>query len=75
MTRREAQAYRKRWQLVGETQRNERRQLSMEAKFRRLDQCYQNAAGLGLLKQYAAARQNGEREVQLRWGRLKGLAL
>jgi hypothetical protein len=75
MTRQEAQAYRTRWQLVREIQRNERRQLSMKAKLRQLDQCYQNAAGLGLLKQYAAARQKGEREVQLRWRRLKGLAL
>jgi hypothetical protein len=39
-----------------------------------LDQCYQIAAELGLLKRYAAARRKGEREVQLRWRRLKGLA-
>ena len=75
MTRQEGQAYHSRWRLVGEIQRDERRQLSIQAKLRQLDQCYQTAAGLGLLKQYAVARRKGEREVQLRWRRLKGLAL
>lgn len=75
MTRQEARAYLSRWQLVGEVQEDERRRLSIQAKLRQLDQCYQTAAGLGLLKQYAAARRKGEREVQLRWRRLKGLAL
>ncbi len=75
MTRQEARAYLSRWQLVGEVQEGERRRLSIQAKLRQLDQCYQTAAGLGLLKQYAAARRKDEREVQLRWRRLKGLAL
>ena len=53
MTRQEARAYHSRWQLVGEIQEDERRRLSIQAKLRQLDQCYQTAAGLGLLKQYA----------------------
>jgi hypothetical protein len=74
MTKKEAKAYRDRWQLVDKVQSGERRRLSIEEKLRQLDQCYQTAADLGLLKQYAAARRKGEREVQLRWRRLKGLA-
>ena len=74
MTKREAQAYRDRWQLVDKVQNSERRRLSIEEKLRQLDQCYQTAAELGLLKRYVATRRKGEKEVQLRWRRLKGLA-
>ncbi len=74
MTRKEAQAFRRRWQLVEKVQRAERRTLSLEEKFQQLDRCYQAAVELGLLKQYVASRRKGEREVQLRWRRLKGLA-
>lgn len=74
MTKKEALAYRRRWKLMEQVQRDERRGLSIEGKLKQLDQCYQAAAELGLLKQYAAARRKGKREVQLRWRRLKGLA-
>lgn len=74
MTKKEALAYRRRWELMEQVQHDERRGLSIEQKLKQLDQCYQAAAELGLLKQYAAARRKGEREVQLRWRRLKGLA-
>lgn len=74
MTKKEAIAYRDRWKLVAKVQSGERRRLSIEEKLRQLDQCYQTAAALGLLKRYAATRRQGEEEVQLRWRRLKGLA-
>jgi hypothetical protein len=74
MTKKEAKAYRDRWRLAEKVQSGERRRLSTEDKLLQLDQCYQIAAELGLLKRYAAARRKGEREVQLRWRRLKGLA-
>ncbi len=74
MTKKEAKAYQDRWRLVDKIQSNERRRLSIDEKLRQLDQCYEIAVELGLLKRYAAARRKGEREVQLRWRRLKGLA-
>jgi hypothetical protein len=74
MTKKEAKAYRDRWRLVDNVQSGERRRLSIEERLLQVDQCYQTAAELGLLKRYAAARRKGEREVQLRWRRLKGLA-
>ena len=74
MTKKEALAYRRRWELMEQVQRDERRGLSIEEKLKQLDLCYQTAAELGLLKQYAASRRKGKREVQLRWRRLKGLA-
>lgn len=74
MTKNEAKAYRDRWRLMDKIQVGERSRLSIEEKLRQLDQCYQTAAGLGFLKKYAAAGRKGEREVQLRWRRLKGLA-
>lgn len=74
MTKKEARAFRRRWRLVEEAQKGEHRRLTIEDKLRQLDQCYQTAAELGLLKQYAVERRKGEREVQLRWHRLKGIA-
>ena len=74
MTKKEAKAYRDRWRLVEKVQSGERRRLSIEDKLLQLDQCYQIAAELGVLKRYAVARRKGEKEVQLRWRRLKGLA-
>jgi hypothetical protein len=74
MTKKEAQAYRNRWRLVEKVQIGERRRLSFDEKLQQLDQCYQMAKELGLLKRYTVARRKGEREVQLRWRRLKGLA-
>jgi predicted transcriptional regulator len=74
MTKKEAEAYRRRWRLLEEVQRGEHHRLTVEDKLRQLDQCYQMAAELGLLKQYTVERRKGEKEVQLRWRRLKGLA-
>ncbi len=74
MTKKEAQEFRQRWQLAESVQQAERRCLSFDEKCQQLDQCYQAALELGLLKRYAAARRKGEREVQQRWRRLKGLA-
>jgi hypothetical protein len=74
MTKKEVLAYRRRWKLMEQVQRDERRGLSIEEKLKQLDLCYQAAAELGFLKQYAVARCKGKREVQLRWRRLKGLA-
>ena len=74
MTKKEAKAYQDRWQVVDRIQSGERRRQSLDEKLRQLDQCYQIAAELGLLKRYTSARRKGEREVQLRWRRLKGLA-
>jgi hypothetical protein len=74
MTKKEAKAYRDRWRIADKVQSHERRLLSINEKLRQLDQCYQVAVELGLLKRYASARRKGEREVQLRWRRLKGLA-
>lgn len=74
MTKKEAKAYQDRWRLVDKIQNGECRRLSIDEKLRQLDRCYQIAAELGLLKRYTAVRRKGEREVQLRWRRLKGLA-
>lgn len=74
MTKKEGQVYLRQWRLVEEAQKGEHRRLTIEDKLRQLDQCYQIAAELGLLKQYTVERRKGEKEVQLRWRRLKGLA-
>jgi hypothetical protein len=50
MTKKEANAYRRRWQLVEEVQKGEYRRLTIDDKLRQLDQCYQIAAELRITK-------------------------
>ncbi len=75
MMKKEAEVYRDRWRLVEKVQSREHRHLSIEGKLRQSDQCHQTAAELGLLKRYAATRRKDEKEVQLLWHRLIGLAV
>jgi hypothetical protein len=74
MKKKEARAFRHRWRLANDVERRERRRLSLEEKLRAIDQCYQTAVALGLLKRYAAVRRRGAKEVRERWRRLKDLA-
>jgi len=74
MTKKEARAYLNRWRLVSDAQVAELRRTPIKEKLQQLDACYRMAVGLGLIRKLTAAKRKSEKEVSLRWRRLKGLA-
>jgi len=74
MTKKEGREYLGRWRLVQKVQAAELRRMPVKEKLRQMDSCYRMAVGLGLIKTLVAAKRKGEKEVRLRWRRLKGLA-
>jgi hypothetical protein len=67
MTSTQAKAFRNRWQAVSTAEMEERREASLELRWRQLNALWRLAAGLGLLPEEA----EGVQEVRERWVRLK----
>jgi hypothetical protein len=71
ITKKEARAYLKRWQLVEQVLAAELRTTSFETKFQKMDAAYRTAVGLGFLEKLRILKQETEDEVRRRWLRLQ----
>ena len=71
LTKKEARAYMKRWQLVDQVLGAELRETSFETKFQKMDAAYRMAVGLGFLEKLKALKRDTEDEVRRRWLRIQ----
>lgn len=63
--------WRDRWQAVAEIERQERREITFEERWRRLNLLYRTIATLGLSHERNAREQAAVERVRERWLRLK----
>ncbi len=71
MDKEQVREFVRRWREVEALEEREVKEMSVEVKFRRLLAVQQLARGLGLSSTLAGEEATAEREVRLRWRRLR----